>query len=355
MFDALVRRDASYDGLFFACVRTTGIFCRPVCRARKPKPQNVEFVSTAAAALHAGYRPCKVCRPLDRDPDRPSWAARLIRSVGSAPNRRIRDRELIEEGLNPATVRRYFVRHFGVTFQAFQRAWRLGIAMRALSRGAGISAAGVDAGYESESGFRDAFAKVFGMPPGASRSKEALTAAWISSPLGPMIAIASEHGLVLLEFVDRRALERELQQVRTRFRRSVVPGSNEHLAQVERELAAYFAGRLTAFDVALDTRPTPFQQAVWTHLRTIPYGATQSYGEVAEHVGRPGASRAVGSANGQNRIAIVIPCHRVVRSDGSLSGYGGGVWRKQRLLELERAALSNSPVSGRPSRPRATV
>jgi len=346
MFDALVRRDATYDGLFFACVRTTGIFCRPVCRARKPNPQNVEFVPTAAAALHAGYRPCKVCHPLDRDPDRPAWAANLIRSVQNAPGRRIRDRELEAEGLQPATVRRYFVRHFGVTFQAFQRAWRLGIAMRSLSHGTSISAASFDAGYESESGFRDAFAKVFGAAPGVARHSDSLQATWIGSPLGPMIAIASERGIVLLEFVDRRALERELQQVRTQFGQPVVPGRNEHLSLAEYELDAYFAGRLTNFEVALDLRPTPFQRSVWSHLQTIPFGETQSYGDVAEHIGHAGASRAVGSANGQNRIAIMIPCHRVVRADGSLSGYGGGVWRKQRLLDHEKliAALPQTAV-----------
>ena len=165
----------------------------------------------------------------------------------------------------------------------------------------------------------------------------AIVHSWLRTPLGPMIAVASDAGVALLEFVDRRALERELNDLRRHFGTAIVPGSNEHLERLKTEMKEYFAGSLKDFTVALDLPATPFQRDVWARLREIPFGRTQSYGEMARRVGRPGASRAVGSANGQNRVAIVVPCHRVVRADGSLSGYGGGVWRKQRLIDHERA------------------
>jgi len=343
MYTALVARDASYEGIFFACVKTTGIFCRPTCRARKPRAGNVEYVPSATAALHAGYRACKVCRPLEPAAGHPAWIAPLLERLEKQPDRRLRDADLEQ----PARVRRYFKRRFGVTFQAYQRALRLGAAMRALSRGETIAAAAYDSGYESESGFREAFAKLFGAPPGRARGRDCLHAHWLRSPLGPLVGVASARGVVLLEFVDRRALERELRALGG----SIAPGANDHLRQLESELDEYFAGARAGFEVALDPRGTPFQRAVWERLGAIPYGETTSYAAIAAAVGKPGASRAVGRANGTNQIAVVIPCHRVVRMDGALSGYGGGVWRKQYLLDHERSvtlsacrAPSDSPL-----------
>ncbi|MDH3590704.1 MAG: methylated-DNA--[protein]-cysteine S-methyltransferase [Planctomycetota bacterium] len=340
MMRAFFDRDASYDGVFFTCVRTTGIFCRPVCTARKPKRDNVEFVATASDALHAGYRACKICRPLAHDAGRPAWVETLMTRLDSEPAQRISDAALRDMDIEPARARRYYKRHFGVTFHAYQRALRLGTAMRALNDNGSIAAAAHDAGFESESGFRDAFARVFGAPPGQRRDASCLRARWIATPLGPMIAVASDRGLALLEFVDRPALERELRDLRRRFEAAIVPGRNEHLEQTERELAEYFGGTRRRFDIALDPAPTPFQRLVWNRLRGIGYGETVSYRTVAGDVGKPGAARAVGRANGMNPIAIVVPCHRVVRADGSLSGYGGGVWRKRRLLDLESSASS---------------
>lgn len=339
MMRAFLDRDASYDGVFFTCVRTTGIFCRPVCTARKPRRGNVEFVATAADALHAGYRACKICRPLADAAGRPAWVETLMKRLESDPSQRIPDTALRAMDIEPARARRYFKRHFGVTFHAYQRALRLGTAMRALNRNGSISAAAHDAGFQSESGFRDAFAKVFGAPPGQRRDATCLKAHWIRTPLGPMIAVASEQGLALLEFVDRPALERELRDLRQRFRAAIVPGRNAYLEQTARELAEYFAGERRTFGIALDPAPSPFQRLVWNRLCRIDYGETVSYRTVAGDIGRPGASRAVGRANGMNPIAIVVPCHRVVRADGSLSGYGGGVWRKRRLLDLEAGAV----------------
>jgi AraC family transcriptional regulator of adaptative response/methylated-DNA-[protein]-cysteine methyltransferase len=157
------------------------------------------------------------------------------------------------------------------------------------------------------------------------------------TPLRPMLAVASQRGICLLEFRDRRAIATELRDLRRRFGMPIVPGSNEHVDRLRAELAAYFAGTLARFDVPLDLAGTAFQQRVWSRLLEIPFGETVSYAQVGRDVGRPSAVRAVGQANGKNPVAVVVPCHRVVRADGSLWGYGGGLWRKRWLLEHERS------------------
>jgi AraC family transcriptional regulator of adaptative response/methylated-DNA-[protein]-cysteine methyltransferase len=189
---------------------------------------------------------------------------------------------------------------------------------------------------ESLSGFSEAFGKHFGGPPGRGRQGECVLAAWLPTPLGPMVAAATGRGVCLLEFTDRRRLERQLAILGRRLRLPVVPGENDHVRRLREEVGEYFAGRRRAFEVPLHTTGTPFQERVWGELRRIPYGETRSYAEVARAVASPVAVRAVGQANGMNRIAIVLPCHRVVNTDGKLGGYGGGLWRKQRLLALEQ-------------------
>jgi len=337
MYRALVERDQSFEGLFYACVRTTGIFCRPTCHARKPKPQNVEFASTIQEALHRGYRPCQLCEPMSAGSAAPNWMAPLLDEIRNQPDVRLRDHDLRVRGLDPVQVRRLFKRSYGMTFQAYQRACRLGTAMKALHDGAPTLDAGMDAGFESDSGFREAFSRVFGDTPGRARDKALLTAAWIETPLGPMLAIAGDAGLELLEFVDRRALETELRELRRTLSGAIVPGDQPVLRQTAKQLGEYFAGMRKSFDLPLNQRGSGFQRAAWRALCEIPYGETRSYSDMAKRVGSPGAVRAIGRVNGQNRIAIVIPCHRVIRADGSLCGYGGGRWRKQWLLDHEKS------------------
>jgi AraC family transcriptional regulator of adaptative response/methylated-DNA-[protein]-cysteine methyltransferase len=337
MYRALVDRDQSFEGLFFACVRTTGIFCRPTCSARKPKPENVEYASTVQEALHRGYRPCRVCDPMSAGAAAPNWLAPLVDEIRTRPDARMRDDDLRVRGLDPVQVRRTFKRSFGMTFQAYQRACRLGAAMKALHDGSRTLDAGMDAGFESDSGFREAFARVFGATPGSARGTAVLTASWIETPLGPMLAIAGNQGLELLEFVDRRALETELRALQRTFGSAILPGDHPILERTAAQLREYFAGERMAFDIPLRQSGSDFQRRAWDALCEIPYGETRSYADMARRVGSPGAVRAIGRVNGQNRIAIVVPCHRVIRSDGSLCGYGGGKWRKQWLLDHERS------------------
>jgi AraC family transcriptional regulator of adaptative response/methylated-DNA-[protein]-cysteine methyltransferase len=335
---AYLQRDAAYNGLFFLGVRTTGIFCRPTCPARKPLPKNVEYFATARDALAAGYRPCKRCRPMELD-EEPAWARRLIDEIEREPSSRITEGELARRGVDPATVRRYFKRRYGMTFQAYARSARLAGALHAIREGASLDTAVFESGYDSHSGFRDAFARTFGNTPGKSRDGNCIVLTWLKSPLGPLVAGATTDGVCLLEFTDRRMLATQFAVLRRLFDRPAAPGTNQHVRQLASELDAYFAGTLRDFTVPLVYPGTPFQRCVWDELRRIPYGQTRSYEELAAQVGQPRGPRSVGKANGQNRIAIVIPCHRVVRKDGHLGGYGGGLRRKQFLLELETKNL----------------
>jgi len=336
MYQALTERDQSFEGLFYACVRTTGIFCRPTCRARKPKPENVEFVASIQEALHRGYRPCRICEPTSAIAGAPQWLSPLLKEIETGTETRLGDEDIRGRGYDPVQVRRTFKRSFGMTFQAYQRALRMGTAMRSLHRGAPTLDAGMDAGFESDSGFRAAFARVFGDSPGRARSKPLLTAGWLETPLGPMLAIVQAEALVLLEFVDRRALETELERLRGTLKSSIVPGEHPLLSRTKTQLEEYFAGRRKIFDVPLKQEGTAFELSAWNALVGIPYGETRSYSDMAKVVGSPAAVRAIGRANGRNQIAIIVPCHRVIRADGSLCGYGGGRWRKQWLLDHER-------------------
>jgi AraC family transcriptional regulator, regulatory protein of adaptative response / methylated-DNA-[protein]-cysteine methyltransferase len=329
------RRDPSYDGLFYVGVRTTGIFCRPICPARKPLARNVVYYGSVKEAMYAGFRPCKRCRPLEVPGTHPAWAAELISRLEREPEKRIRDRDLRSAGVSPERARRYFQQRYGMTFHAFARGYRLQRAFEELRRGADLDEVAMSHGFESHSGFREAFGRLLGQAPGQSRSAACVTVSWLESPLGPLVAGATDDGICLLEFSDRRMLEAQLESVRQRLG-PVLPGVHPLFEPLRAELAEYFAGTRREFTVPLVYPGTPFQVKVWNALREIPYGETRSYETLAWSVGAPGAQRAVGHANGLNRLAILIPCHRVVNKDGKLGGYGGGVWRKQLLLDIER-------------------
>ena len=340
MYAALVRRDSHYEGIFIVAVRTTGIFCRPTCPARKPKANNVEFFSTTCEALLAGYRPCKRCVPMEPAGAAPSWLAGLLAKLEEDPTRRWKDRDLRDMGLAPERVRRWFQKHHGMTFQAYQRARRLGAALGQLRQGADLTHTAFDHGYESLSGFRDAFQAVFGSAPGRSRNSTQVVVSRVLSPLGAMLAAATETDLCLLEFCDRRMLDTQIERLQKRLGARFVPGENEILAETQCQIDAYFTGTLKDFSLPVAAPGTEFQQEVWAQLCTIPYGQTRSYAEQARAIGRPNAVRAVGRANGDNRIAIVIPCHRVIGANGDLCGYGGQLWRKTALLNHEKRHAS---------------
>lgn len=275
--------------------------------------------------------------PAESRGDPPPWLDALIAEVERHPDRRWHDSDLRERSIEPARVSRWFKSHHGMTFHGYVRARRLGRALGQIRLGTDLTQAGYDHGYESVSGFREAFRRLFGETPGRSRSSRLLVFTRLLTPLGPMVAGASDEGLCLLEFADRPMLETQIRRLQRRLKCAIAPGHNDYITQAHAELKDYFAGKLGEFRVPLCLPGTDFQRQVWAALRNIPSGQTISYRELARIVGRANAPRAAARANGDNRLSIIVPCHRVVGSDGSLTGYGGGLWRKKLLLEHERS------------------
>ncbi len=337
MIRAYQAHDSSYDGIFFTAVRTTGVFCRPSCRPpRLPKPENVEFFGSIRQAVFAGYRPCKLCRPQTIEGAPPDWASTLIQRVVKDPSSRLKAADLKPFGVTPERARRWFQENYGMTFSAWMRARRLANAFQEIREGTDLDDVALGRGFESHSGFREAFSKTFGTPPGRAAHSECVFITLLESPIGQLLAGANPEGVCLLEFADRRMLDRNWQAIRNRFQCPIVPGNHPHLDRLREELGRYFLGELKEFTVPLVSQGTPFQQRVWTELRRIPSGQTISYQELAARIGQPTAMRAVARANGDNCLTIVIPCHRVIGKDGTLTGYGGGLWRKRLLLSLEQ-------------------
>jgi AraC family transcriptional regulator, regulatory protein of adaptative response / methylated-DNA-[protein]-cysteine methyltransferase len=342
LYQHILRRDPELDGVIYVGVKTTGIFCRPVCPARTPLSKNITFYGSPDDALLAGYRPCKRCRPLD-DPNAPGVLLdKLLALVEEDPSRRWSEEDLRDMGIEPATARRQFQKRFDMSFSQYARARRLGHAFNTIRKGADVIEAQLDAGFESGSGFREAFSRQFGDAPQKSRAALAFAMAWIDTPLGPMLAIADDKQLHMLEFAERKTLDGHVNRYRKQFNATVLPGETPALKLIRRELKDYFAGKNLAFTSKIADAGTDFQNDVWKELRRIPPGETRSYQEVSQRIGRPTAMRAVANANRLNRCAIILPCHRVIGADGTLTGYAGGLWRKQWLLDHERRIIGKA-------------
>lgn len=332
-YSALIERDQGYVGIFYVGVKTTSIFCIATCRARKPKKENVEFFTTFKDALDNGYRPCKVCKPTENANEAPDFVQTAIDLVKANPKSKVTDQQLREIDISPETVRRWFNKHYGMTFQAYQRMYRINVAYQELKGGKKTTDTAFDAGYESLSGFGYTFKKLIGKSPKSAQNIILIDR--LTTPIGPMFICATENGICLLEFVDRRMLETEFRDLQKRLNANIIAGENEHIIQAKKELAEYFEGSRKVFEVALETPGTDFQNAVWKCLHNIEYGKTISYQQQAQNISNPKAVRAVATANGCNRIAIIIPCHRVIGKNGKLTGYGGGLERKKWLLQHE--------------------
>ena len=335
-YQALLAKKTEYEGLFFVGVKTTGVFCRPTCPARKPKFENCEFFETAQEALLASFRPCKRCRPLSHPNQVSKLIQTLVEAVEKDPERRWKDKDFEEMAVDASTARRQFKKRFGMTFVAYARARRMGLAMKQIRGGEAVIEAQLSSGYESSSGFRDAFSRIMGAAPTKLGNQKILKAAWLDTPLGPMVAIANDEALYLLEFVDRRGLEREIERLRQKTQSAIIPGRTQTIDLIEKELNLYFKGKLKIFETPLLPIGSLFQKRVWEELLKIPPGETRAYAELAITLGKPSAFRAVAQANGANQFAIIIPCHRVINTNGELGGYGGGIPRKKWLIDHER-------------------
>lgn len=339
-WSAVVGRDRRFDGRFVYAVRSTGVYCRPSCPSRRPAVENVVFFDTAATAERAGFRACKRCRP--RAAGGRAGAADAVRAAAEYIDAHADERITLAAlarltGVSPFHLQRVFRRELGVSPREYQEARRLERLRAQLRRGDTVSRATYEAGFGSPSRVYEQAGAKLGMTPAAYRrggDGVRIRFAVVPSPLGKLLIAATPDGVCTVNLGDDEAqLERRL---RAEFPRARVERDEDgSLAALADRVLAHLRGDGPSHDLPLDVRGTAFQQRVWRALLAIPYGETRSYAEVAASIGRPSATRAVARACATNPVAVVIPCHRVVRSDGGLGGYAGGIERKVKLLEIE--------------------
>jgi len=272
----------------------------------------------------------------------PGYVKEIIEELQQDVDLKIKDYQLRQRGIEPAQIRRWFKKHHNMTFHSYQRMLRLNSAFNQIKAGNSVTDTAFGLGFQSLSGFNTGYQNIFGKSPSNSKEKKVINIVRFSTKLGPMFACATQQGLCLLEFTDRRMLETEFQDLCRRLNAVILPGKNKYLDQVEIEVTEYFQGIRSAFTLPLVTPGTEFQQSVWKLLMQIPYGTTRSYQQLSQKLGNIKAVRAVAGANGHNRISLIIPCHRVIGSDGSLTGYGGGLQRKQWLIDFENSVNSKN-------------
>ena len=258
-----------------------------------------------------------------------------MNAVEKDPMQRWTSQDVIEVGVEPARVRRWFQSNYGTTFLAYLRARRLGEAFSHIREGQEILEAAFSADFDSVSGFCDALHRHLGEAPSISRNRIALKIAQVSSPLGPILVAGDDNAVYLVEFWDRRMLETQFNILQMRIHAAFFPGSTRPVDRMRKELDHYFLNKLPSFETPIKFPGTPHQERVWRALLEIPRGQTLSYSQLASLVEKPRSVRSVARAVGENRLAIVVPCHRIVGADGSLTGYGGGIWRKRFLLAHE--------------------
>jgi len=334
---AFMRRDRTWDGRVIGAVHTTGIYCKPSCPAKRPNRENVTFYATTQEARQAGFRPCLRCKPdeVGRDREAVAAAVKLIEGADEAPSLT----EIASAvGYAPHHFQRIFKRDLGVSPAEYARALRNRRAENALRQNGRVTDAVYDAGYSGPSGFYSDAKERLGMTPSAWReggSGETIRWTHFDSPLGQMLIAATSKGICRLTFDD------SVESLRRLFpKATIVEDSGGLRGLVEGALAA-IDQPLAARELPIDVAGTAFQEAVWRELRKIPPGETRSYAQIAAAIGQPTAVRAVGTANGDNHVAVLIPCHRVIRSDGSLGGYAGGLDRKRKLLAAEGHASAS--------------
>ncbi len=352
-YAAITVRDPMADGKFFVCVRTTGIFCRPVCPARTPFARNVTFVATAAEAVAAGYRACKRCRP-DAAPGSAAWtgtAASVRRALDLIDAGGLDDSFGVKAGvdalgdrlgLGERQVRRLFGKHLGAPPVAVAQAKRLAAANVLIDEGRlPMAEIALASGFGSVRRFNELYRAVHGETPAARRARVRqgttmhLTLSRYAAPEAELLIVTDGDTLRALDFAD---FEARMRTLLARHYGTVTLTDGPLPQSIAAALDAYFAGDLTALDaLPVAIGGSDFQRSVWAALRAIPVGTTTGYGALAATLGKPGAARAVGLANGANPIGIVVPCHRVIGANGKLTGYAGGVERKEWLLRHEGA------------------
>ncbi len=338
-WDAVVGRDRSADGRFVYAVRTTGVYCRPTCASRLPKRGNVTFFDTTDAARAAGFRACRRCRPDVASPADP-WAEKIRRAcafLARADGHPSLSALAAHVGGSPYHLHRNFKRIVGVTPREYADAVRMGKVKRALRDGDNVTGAMVDAGYGSSSRFYERATQRFGMAPATYRrggAGMAISYAIAESPLGRLLVAATPVGVcsVAMGATDADLVAR----LRREYPAATIAPGDGSLAAWTSAVVAHLTGATPRLDLPLDIQATAFQSRVWRALAEIPRGETRTYADVARAIGKPTATRAVARACATNPVALAIPCHRVIASDGSVGGYRWGAERKRALLQMER-------------------
>ncbi len=336
---ALAARDPRADGHFYYAVRTTGVYCRPSCAARLARRENVAFYDSCESAEEAGFRPCKRCRPRERSvrESQVELIARACRAIEASEEPPDLSSLANAAGLSRFHFHRLFKRLTGMTPKAYAMALRAGRVQQTLHAGASVTEAIYAAGYNSNSRFYARSAATLGMLPSEFRAGGvgvSIRFAVAQCTLGAVLVAATDRGLCAIQLgEDADALVRELQD---RFPRADLIGGDAEFEQWVAQVLSFIEAPQLGLDLPLDIRGTAFQRRVWQALREIPPGTTVTYAQIARRIGAPTATRAVAQACAANPLAVAIPCHRVVRTDGALSGYRWGVERKRELLARER-------------------
>lgn len=343
-WSALVNRDRRADGLFLYAVKTTGIYCRPTCPSRNPKRDNVEFFTTWDQAERHGYRACRKCKPaassVSQIPDTVVEACRLIDESEEPPSL---DRLAVLVGLSPSYFHRLFKKTVGITPRAYAAARRAERFREGLKRRPTVTQAMVEAGYGASSRCYEEVGQTLGMTPTQFKHggvDQTIRFAVVECYLGWVAVAATERGICSIEFGDQPEELRE--NLTARFANADLREDDPAFLDWVRQVVDYVEAPDRGLDLSLDIRGTAFQRMVWEQLRAVPAGTTATYAEIAHRIGKPNAVRAVASACAANRLAVAIPCHRIVRKNGDVSGYRWGVERKRELIKRE-ASTQNNP------------
>ena len=348
-WDAVLARDPHHDGEFFFAVSTTGVYCRPSCPAKRPRRENVTFFRNPTEAERAGFRACLRCKPKSASGNpQTATVKEMCRFIEQHLDEPVTLEKLATVfGQSPFHLQRTFKKALGITPRAYADSCRMGLLKRNLQSGRSVTHALYDAGYSSSSRLYERTASQLGMTPDKYRRGAIATSiryTCADSPLGRMLVAATEKGICAIQFGERD--EELVEGLKHEFPFAVRKRDDETMRSWTEAVLRQISGHKLNRSLPLDIQATAFQKRVWTHLQSLPFGTTQSYREVAKAIGQPNAARAVARACASNRIAVAIPCHRVVREDGEMGGYRWGVERKRALLELEQQGSEHRATSG---------
>lgn len=344
----VMSRDARQDGRFVFAVRTTGVYCRPSCPSRRPRRDSVEFFATPQEAERAGYRACLRCKPTQVS-EQAQYVLKARQLLDNAEGVLTLSQLSKRIGVSPFHLQRLFKRATGLSPREYQSALRTQQVKQQLRQGSDVTTALYEAGFSSPSRLYESSARQLGMTPGAYRAggaKTAIAFAIASSPLGHLLVAATPRGVCAIRFGESaQELERELRQ---EFHAAELSRNDSGLRGYVDMIVAAIRGDKTSLDLPLEIRATAFQRRVWDVLRQIPRGETRSYADIAREIGAPAAVRAVARACASNPVAVAVPCHRVIRSDGGLAGYRWGMKRKQKLLTSELSSSGDGTGGAAP-------